>query len=67
MPGCGSYGRHVRSVQDPVEEEAAEKLGEEDKEWGDKGEMEQPEIDPTTTNLSVAGVEHIWLGSVVVP
>ena len=35
MPGCGSSGRNV-SVQDPVEEEqAAEKLGGEDKEWGD--------------------------------
>ena len=36
VPGCGSSGRNVRSVQDPVEEEqAVEKLGGEDKEWGD--------------------------------
>ena len=36
MPGCGSSGRNVRLVQDPVEEEqVAEKLGGEDEEWGD--------------------------------
>ena len=35
MLGCGSSGRNVRLVQDPVEEEqVAEKLGGED-EWGD--------------------------------
>ena len=67
MPGCRSYGRNVRSAQDPVEEEVAEKLGGEDKEWGDEGETEWPEIDLTAHDLSVAGVEYIQLGSAVVP
>ena len=41
VPGCGSSGRNVRSVEDPVEEEqVAKKLGGEDEEWGD-GEMVQ--------------------------
>ena len=66
VPGYGSSGRNVRLVQKlEGEEQATEKLGGEDEEWGDKGS--QVEIDWTVPNLPIAGVGHTQLASMVVP